>query len=48
VQEFCEEERLPCLFPNVEAPAGSASDFYRVYFSRGVLLEAQLIAPGAG
>src|SRR2546429_3030844 len=32
------------LFPNVEAPVGHDSDFYSVYFSRGVLLEAQLIA----
>lgn len=44
VQKFCEEQSLPCLFPNVEAPTGSDSDFYSVYFSRGVLLEAQLIA----
>jgi len=44
VQKFCEDESLPCLFPNVEAPPGHDSDFYSVYFSRGVLLEAQLIA----
>jgi hypothetical protein len=44
VHRFCEEESLPCLFPNVEAPAGGDGDFYSVYFSRGVLLEAQLIA----
>jgi hypothetical protein len=44
VQKFCEEQAVPCLFPNVEAPSGQDSDFYSVYFSRGVLLEAQLIA----
>jgi hypothetical protein len=44
VQKFCEQESLPCLFPNVEAPSGRDTDFYSVYFSRGVLLEAQLIA----
>jgi len=44
VQRFCEQQRLPCLFPNVEAPTGHDSDFYSVYFSRGVLLEARLIA----
>lgn len=44
VAKFCEEQSLPCLFPNVEAPTGRDSDFYSVYFSRGVLLEAQLIA----
>jgi len=44
VHRFCEAQSLPCLFPNVEAPVGQDSDFYSVYFSRGVLLEAQLIA----
>jgi hypothetical protein len=44
VHRFCEEQSLPCLFPNVEAPVGRDDDFYSVYFSRGVLLEAQLIA----
>jgi hypothetical protein len=44
VQKFCEHESLPCLFPNVEAPTGDDADFYSVYLSRGVLLEAQLIA----
>ena len=34
---------MPCLFPNVEAPPASADDdFYTLYFSRGVLLEAGL------
>jgi cytochrome c553 len=44
VHRFCEAESVPCLFPNVEVPAGRDEDFYSVYFSRGVLLEAQLIA----
>lgn len=45
VHAFCEEEALPCLFPNVEAPPADADrDFYSLYFSRGVLLESGLIA----
>jgi hypothetical protein len=44
VHEFCERERLPCLFPNVEVPVVADRDFYSLYFSRGVLLEAALIA----
>jgi hypothetical protein len=53
VHEFCEHEALPCLFPNVEVPVVADRDFYSLYFSKGVLLEAQLIAkrisePGAG
>jgi hypothetical protein len=47
VHAFCEQAALPCLFPNVEAPpAGADRDFYSLYFSKGVLLEAGLIAQG--
>jgi hypothetical protein len=35
---------LPCLLPNVELPVVMEGDFYPVYFSRGVLLEADLMA----
>ncbi len=52
VHAFCERAALPCLFPNVEAPPERADqDFYSMYFSRGVLLEADLIGkrlPDAG
>ena len=45
VHAFCEKSSLPCLFPNVEAPPAEAdNDFYSLYFSKGVLLEAGLIA----
>lgn len=44
VHAFCERARLPCLFPNVEVPVVAESDFYSLYFSKGVLLEAELIA----
>lgn len=44
VHQFCERARLPCLFPNVEVPVVADRDFYTMYFSRGVLLEADLIA----
>jgi hypothetical protein len=45
VHAFCERAKLPCLFPNLEAPPeGADQDFYSLYFSRGVLLEAGLIA----
>ncbi len=44
VHRFCEQESLPCLLPNVELPVVAESDFYPVYFSKGVLLEAELIA----
>jgi hypothetical protein len=44
VHRFCEAEKLPCLLPNVELPVVAEGDFYPVYFSRGVLLEADLMA----
>jgi hypothetical protein len=45
VSRFCERRPVPCLFPNVEAPPADADhEFHTVYFSRGVLLEADLIA----
>ena len=44
VHHFCEQAALPCLFPNVELPVVAESDFHSLYFSKGVLLEAALIA----
>jgi Cytochrome c len=44
VHQFCERRQLPCLFPNVDAPGDDSRDFYPLYFSKGVLLEADLIA----
>lgn len=44
VHRFCERAALPCLLPNVELPVAAERDFYPVYFSKGVLLEAELLA----
>lgn len=44
VHAFCERAAVPCLFPNVEAPIDQQRDFYPLYFTRGVMLEADLIA----
>ena len=47
VRDFCEQQRVPCLFPNVDRPPETGdADFYTLYFSRGVALEADLIAAG--
>ncbi len=43
VHRFCERAALPCLFPNVDLPVVAEGDFYSLYFSKGVLLEAGLI-----
>jgi hypothetical protein len=44
IHRFCERESIPCLLPNVELPVNAERDFFPIYFSREVLLEAQLIA----
>lgn len=45
VADFCERREVPCLFSNVERPPdGAEHNFHTLYFSRGVLLEADLIA----
>jgi hypothetical protein len=44
VHRFCERSALPCLFPNLDLPVVAEHDFYSLYFSRGVLLEAELLA----
>jgi len=47
IHTFCEHEAIPCIFPNVEVPPADADkDFYSLYFSKGLLLEAALIAQG--
>jgi hypothetical protein len=46
VHQFCEQHAIPCLLPNVEVPVVAERDFFPLYFSKGVLLEAQLIAQG--
>jgi hypothetical protein len=43
VHAFCEKAALPCLFPNVEVPVDDSRAFYSLYFSKGVLLEAELV-----
>jgi hypothetical protein len=44
VHRFCEAESMPCIFPNVDSPVVAEQDFYSIYFSKGVTLEAELIA----
>jgi hypothetical protein len=44
VHHFCEHAAVPCLLPNVDLPVVDEDDFYPVYFSKGVLLEADLVS----
>jgi len=44
VQRFSERFEVPCLFPNVDLPPLSEADYYTIYFSRGLTLEAEVLA----
>lgn len=45
VHDFCERQQVACWFPSIDAPPVSASkDFYSLYFSKGVELEADVLA----
>lgn len=44
VDAFCEKAKLPCLFPHVDLPVERPGAFYPMYWSKGVLLEAALMA----
>jgi hypothetical protein len=44
VNEFCERQKIPCLYPSTDLPNRDDDDFYTVYYSRGLWLEADLIA----
>jgi len=43
VHDFCERERVPCWFPNVDLPPLQPGD-YSLYFSGGTALEAEVLA----
>ncbi len=44
VRDFCETEAVPCLFPIVDLAPDESKDFYTLYLSRGVPLEARILA----
>lgn len=44
VHDFSERFRVPCILPLTALPGGAGPNFYTVYFSRGIALEAQALA----
>jgi hypothetical protein len=44
VRDFCEQAAVPCLFPIVDLAPSDPGDFYTLYLSRGVPLEARMLA----
>lgn len=44
MHEFCENNKVPCLFPLTQMPPAEQSGHYSVYFNQGLLLEAKATA----
>jgi hypothetical protein len=44
IHAYCERRALPCLFPNVDHAQPAEQDFFSIYYTRGVIQEAQVLA----
>ena len=44
IHQFCEQQRLPCLFPVTELPAISENSWYTYYFNKGFYQEGEATA----
>jgi hypothetical protein len=43
VHTFCQQQKLPCMLPSIALPPAETA-FYPLYYSRGVALEAEVLA----
>ncbi len=44
IHDFCEAERLPCLFPITDFPVVSETGWYTYYFNKGYAQEGEAVA----
>lgn len=44
IHDFCEAERLPCLFPITDFPVISETGWYTYYFNKGYVQEGEAVA----
>jgi hypothetical protein len=44
IHGFCEKYRVPCILPITDLPVVDETDFYSIYFTRGMALEADAVA----
>lgn len=44
VHKFCEDNRIPCIFPNTDFPVLTSTDWYTLYLSRGYYQEGEAAA----
>lgn len=43
IHDFCETQGVPCLFPTTDLPVVNEADFYTLYLSKGMTVEAEAI-----
>lgn len=48
VAEFCQETGIACLFPITELPGRQDTNYYNVYFSKGMSLQGEALADYLG
>ena len=44
IGQFCEKNKLPCLFPTTKLANSLPNDWYSIHFSKGIELEANILA----
>ena len=44
IHDFCEAQRLPCLYPITDLPVVSRTDWYTLYFNKGYYQEGEATA----
>lgn len=44
INDFCEATQMPCMLPDTDLPPDKITGFYSFYYSRGVRLEADIVA----
>ncbi len=44
VYDFCSHNRIPCILPSTDLPYAQGNNFYSVYYSKGIMLEAETLA----
>lgn len=44
IHNFCESQRLPCLFPITDFPVTTESGWYTYYYNRGYIQEGEAVA----